>query len=95
MIRLALAVVVALLPTAPLAAQDVNALAGKRVVFLGDSNTQAGGYIGYTTYYLEKLRAVTRANGPAVGMSSRSRSVRRRTTRSLAIAMPASAPVAS
>jgi lysophospholipase L1-like esterase len=55
MIRLALAVVVALLATASLPAQDVDALAGKRVVFLGDSNTQAGGYVGFTTYYLEKL----------------------------------------
>lgn len=54
MLRLAPALVVALLP-APLAAQDVAALAGKRVVFLGDSNTQAGGYVGFTTYYLEKL----------------------------------------
>ncbi|QDU23522.1 SGNH/GDSL hydrolase family protein [Urbifossiella limnaea] len=55
MIRLALAAVVALLSTAPLAAQSVDALAGKRVVVLGDSNTQAGGYVGFTTYYLEKL----------------------------------------
>ena len=30
-------------------------LVGKRVVFLGDSNTQAGGYVNFTTYYLEKL----------------------------------------
>jgi lysophospholipase L1-like esterase len=55
MVRLALAVAAALVPTAPLAAQGVDALAGRRVVFLGDSNTQAGGYVGYTTYYLEKL----------------------------------------
>lgn len=55
MIRLALTVVVALLSTASLPAQEVDALAGKRVVFLGDSNTQAGGYVGYTTYYLEKV----------------------------------------
>jgi lysophospholipase L1-like esterase len=33
----------------------VDALAGKRVVFLGDSITQAGGYVSFTTYYLEKL----------------------------------------
>ncbi|GAA4436411.1 SGNH/GDSL hydrolase family protein [Bremerella cremea] len=32
-----------------------NALAGKRVVFLGDSITQAGGYITFVDYYLEKL----------------------------------------
>ncbi|MBY0458558.1 MAG: SGNH/GDSL hydrolase family protein, partial [Gemmataceae bacterium] len=39
----------------PVAAQTPESLAGKRVVFLGDSNTQAGGYVGLTTYYLEKL----------------------------------------
>jgi lysophospholipase L1-like esterase len=36
-------------------ARDVDSLAGKRIVFLGDSITQAGRYIGYATYYLEKL----------------------------------------
>src|SRR5205823_1700362 len=40
---------------APLAAQDAVSPAGKRVVFLGDSNTQAGGYVAFTAYYLEKL----------------------------------------
>jgi len=55
MIRLTLAVVVALVPAARLSAQGADALAGKRVVFLGDSNTQAGGYVGFTTYYLERL----------------------------------------
>jgi lysophospholipase L1-like esterase len=39
----------------PLPAQDAESLARKRVVFLGDSNTQAGGYVALTTYYLEKL----------------------------------------
>ena len=53
--RFALAITVGVCFTAPLSAQDVDALAGKRVVFLGDSITQAGGYIGFTTYYLEKL----------------------------------------
>src|SRR5262249_61706500 len=38
----------------PLPAQDVESLAGKRVVFLGDSNTQAGGDVAFTTYYLER-----------------------------------------
>jgi pimeloyl-ACP methyl ester carboxylesterase len=41
--------------TDPQAVQDVDAIPGKRVVFLGDSITQAGGYIAFTTYYLEKL----------------------------------------
>lgn len=39
----------------PLASQDATSLAGKRIVFLGDSITQSGGYIAFTTYYLEKL----------------------------------------
>lgn len=41
--------------TTPLLAQDVDSLAGKRVVVLGDSNTQAGGYVAFTAYYLDKL----------------------------------------
>jgi lysophospholipase L1-like esterase len=40
---------------APRSAEHVDALAGKRVVFLGDSITQAGGYVAFTTYYLERL----------------------------------------
>lgn len=54
-IRFVLAVVLSSVLAAPLGAQDVDALAGKRVVFLGDSITQAGGYVAFTTYYLEKL----------------------------------------
>lgn len=55
MIRFVLAMAVSSLLTAPLSAQDADSLAGKRVVFLGDSITQAGGYIAFTSYYLEKL----------------------------------------
>ena len=55
MFRFALALVVGSLGAAPLSAQDADALAGKRVVFLGDSITQAGGYVAFTTYYLEKV----------------------------------------
>jgi lysophospholipase L1-like esterase len=55
MSRAALAIVVSLVLTCPLAAQGVDSVAGKRIVFLGDSNTQAGGYVTFTTYYLEKL----------------------------------------
>jgi lysophospholipase L1-like esterase len=55
MIRFALAVALCSALAAPLAAQDADALAGKRVVFLGDSITQAGGYVTLVTYYLEKL----------------------------------------
>lgn len=54
MVRVALAVATGLLPAAPLPARDADALAGRRVVFLGDSITQAGGYVAFTTYYLEK-----------------------------------------
>lgn len=55
MIRFALIVAATSALSAPLSAQDADSLAGKRVVFLGDSITQAGGYVGFTTYYLEKL----------------------------------------
>ncbi len=51
MIQFALAVAM----SSTLAAQDTESLAGKRVVFLGDSITQSGGYVAFTTYYLEKL----------------------------------------
>jgi len=36
------------------AAQDAELLAGKRIVFLGDSITQAGDYVSFTAYYLER-----------------------------------------
>ncbi|PQO33545.1 SGNH/GDSL hydrolase family protein [Blastopirellula marina] len=35
-------------------ANDQHPLAGKRVVFLGDSITQAGGYVSFVDYFLEK-----------------------------------------
>ena len=49
------AIAVVLLLGFPLAAQNVDSLAGKKVVFLGDSITQAGGYVTFTAYYLDKL----------------------------------------
>lgn len=49
----ALALITAL--AAPPPAPTVDAIAAGRTVFLGDSNTQAGGYVAFTTYYLEKL----------------------------------------
>jgi lysophospholipase L1-like esterase len=55
MLRNALTAAIGLLLAAPLSARDADALAGKRVVFLGDSITQAGGYVAFTTYYLERL----------------------------------------
>ncbi len=53
--RFALTIACGSFLAAPVAAQDAGTLAGKRVVFLGDSITQAGGYVAFTTYYLEKL----------------------------------------
>ena len=32
-----------------------ESLAGKRIVFLGDSITQGGTYVGMTSYYLQRL----------------------------------------
>jgi lysophospholipase L1-like esterase len=55
MTRFPLPLAVGLLVVAPLPAADVDVLAGKRVVVLGDSITQAGGYVGFMTYSLEKL----------------------------------------
>ena len=55
MTRFMLTIALSLPLTAPLPVQDVDSLVGKRVVFLGDSITQAGEYIGFMTYYLEKL----------------------------------------
>jgi len=55
MVRTFLAIAVVCILAKPLPAQQVPALAGKRVVFLGDSITQAGGYVTFVNYYLEKL----------------------------------------
>ena len=55
MLRFAFAMAMSSALAAPLTAQDAGTLAGKRVVFLGDSITQAGGYVGFTTYYLERI----------------------------------------
>jgi lysophospholipase L1-like esterase len=49
------AIVVFLSFCTPLCAQSVDSLAGKKLVFLGDSITQGGGYISFATYFLEKL----------------------------------------
>lgn len=37
------------------ASTAVDALAGKRILFLGDSITQAGTYVSFTCYYLQRL----------------------------------------
>ena len=55
MLRFVFALLVGATLAGSVAAQGVDAVAGKRVVFLGDSNTQAGGYVSFATYFLEKL----------------------------------------
>jgi lysophospholipase L1-like esterase len=70
MIRFALALVGSSLLTAPVFAQDADSLTGKRIVFLGDSITQAGGYVGFTTYYLEKLYPNKDFNVIGLGLAS-------------------------
>lgn len=55
MTRSLAAAVLVLLAAGAASAGDADTLAGRRVVFLGDSITQAGGYVGLVDYYLEKL----------------------------------------
>ncbi|UUO04857.1 SGNH/GDSL hydrolase family protein [Blastopirellula sp. J2-11] len=52
---LPIACVLAFLFLAPALAAEPHPLADKRVVFLGDSITQAGVYVTFVDYYLEKL----------------------------------------
>lgn len=66
MIRFSLALALSAALASPAPAQNAEALAGKRVVFLGDSNTQAGGYVGFTAYYLDKL--YPKANFDIIGL---------------------------
>lgn len=51
-------------------APTVDALAAGRVVVLGDSNTQAGGYVALTTYYLEKLHPERTFDVLGLGLAS-------------------------
>jgi lysophospholipase L1-like esterase len=66
MIRFALTLALSAALTSPVTAQNTEALAGKRVVFLGDSNTQAGGYVAFTAYYLDRL--YPKANFDIIGL---------------------------
>jgi len=54
----------------PVSAHDVDSLAGKRIVFLGDSITQAGGYVASMTYFLEKLNPAKDFDVYSLGLSS-------------------------
>jgi lysophospholipase L1-like esterase len=53
-----------------LRADVVDDLAGKRIVFLGDSITQAGEYISFTSYYLQKLHPALDFDVYSLGLSS-------------------------
>lgn len=70
MIRALSAVAVVFAISGPLAAQDIDMVAGKRVVFLGDSITQSGGYVALVTYYLEKLYPKKDFDVLGLGLSS-------------------------
>lgn len=61
---------VAAMSSGPLAAQDVDAVAGKKVAVLGDSITQGGGYVTYISYYLEKLHPQKKFDIYSLGLSS-------------------------
>jgi lysophospholipase L1-like esterase len=64
-----LALIAALLPfSSP--ADPVDSLVGKKTAFLGDSITQAGTYIGFTSYYLQKLHPSTDFDFYSLGLAS-------------------------
>lgn len=54
----------------PSFADDAGALDGKKIAFLGDSITQAGQYVGFTAYYLEKLLPKQAFDIYGLGLSS-------------------------
>lgn len=54
----------------PTFAQTVDSVAGKKTVFLGDSITQAGGYVTFASYYLEKLYPQKQFDIYGLGLSS-------------------------
>ena len=51
-------------------APDAGALAGKKIVFLGDSITQGGGYISCASYYLNRLYPQKNFDIYPLGLSS-------------------------
>lgn len=70
MLRTFTALLALLFLAAPLSAQNVDSVAGKRVVFLGDSITQAGGYVIFTDYFLQKLYPQKAFDIYGLGLSS-------------------------
>ncbi|VTU02088.1 lipolytic protein g-d-s-l family : Uncharacterized protein OS=Blastopirellula marina DSM 3645 GN=DSM3645_01846 PE=4 SV=1: Lipase_GDSL_2 [Gemmataceae bacterium] len=69
MVRVA-ALAAVLLAAPAVRAQEAGSLAGKRVVFLGDSITQAGGYVTLVSYYLEKLHPTKNFDVLGLGLAS-------------------------
>src|SRR6476660_8511594 len=56
--------------SAPRSAQSVDDIANKRVVILGDSITQGGGYVIFADYYLQKLYPQKNFDIYGLGLSS-------------------------
>ncbi len=52
------------------AGSPVDSIAGKKTVFLGDSITQAGTYVGFTSYYLQRLNPGKDFDIYSLGLSS-------------------------
>jgi lysophospholipase L1-like esterase len=72
-LRFVLCLFVTLASVPALRAEDgvgVDSIAGKRIVFLGDSITQAGGYVTFVSYYLEKLNPEKDFDIIGLGLSS-------------------------
>jgi lysophospholipase L1-like esterase/pimeloyl-ACP methyl ester carboxylesterase len=57
-------------PSEAARANDGTALSGKRVLFLGDSNTQAGAYIAFVDYYLQKYHPQSNFDLLGLGLAS-------------------------
>lgn len=71
MIRCAFTLLMGCMLASPVLAQDAAAaLAGKRVVLLGDSITQAGEYIAFTSYVLERRFPDRRFDLLGLGLAS-------------------------
>src|SRR5438874_2629091 len=49
---------------------NIDSLAGRKIVFLGDSITQGGGYVTFTSYYLDKLYPQKEFDVYGLGLSS-------------------------
>ncbi len=59
-----------LLTSALAVAASVDSLANQKIVVLGDSITQGGGYVSFMDYYLQKLRPQARFEIYPLGLSS-------------------------